>query len=780
MDNSIRKKLRHHRLRLPPIPPQLRDRSTLLLWGMCLLASRTELFGGLHPLGTALFCATFLGGASYGGMLFALVGLLLGGAPLVALGRYGVTMLLFGLAFEKIAFLRRKGRAAAPWVAALASLLSGLFFLFATMTLGGYPLLYDLLLYTLESLLIFGAVSAYSIALPLLKKLRVRRSMTGAETVSMILLFGSAICGLRGVTLFQLISVPDVLCIFIILTFSLRFGTMHGAVAGITMGVIACLSRGRVDESAVSFAFAGMLSGACASFGRLGTAAAFLFGNAIITALANGSTEVFINLYDSLGACLLLLLSPNRLLDAISGYCTHVPRQELAATLAADDAAALMDTFGTLEHAEEALSIRTERETTDEAALLYHRTARVACSTCGMRRYCWEKDKRRTIALFDKMLETCRRNAAVEESALPSQCVRKDTLRQAFLQMYDLFRVDLAWAARLEERELSFSQRVATLKRLVAQFAERIDDSSRFDAALSEDLEERFRHANLTVQEVVALHPEGGGCEVRFSIAEEASCRLKIEAILREATGEAMQRVGLMGDRAMARYVNAPPISLSTAFVCAAKADSAVSGDSVAGCLINRTTYALALCDGMGSGTAASEESRSCCRLLLRLLTMGCRAEDALATVNATLLSARETVCAAIDLCLIDLYNGRVTLHKRGSALSLYRRADSVDIVTDDSLPIGAVSTEEHKVFQFKTGDNGFLVLLSDGVLDAAAQCGLSEEAMSQLLLHYKGNNPQELADQLMHAVHTAAPSDDRSVVAARIAVSERRRTNAS
>ena len=133
---------------------------------MALLLSRAEGVGGSHPFGFAFFAA--VGGhplAALGGAL----GLLLGGAGLIELGRYIFSAAVFmavwpGIKKGRLPFFS-KGQGAA--LAAIITPTVGLFLLFISMTVGGYPLLYDCIVLLAESATVYVAAMAFGKALPL-------------------------------------------------------------------------------------------------------------------------------------------------------------------------------------------------------------------------------------------------------------------------------------------------------------------------------------------------------------------------------------------------------------------------------------------------------------------------------------------------------------------------------------------------------------------------------------------------------------------------------------
>ena len=78
----------------------------------------------------------------------------------------------------------------------------------------------------------------------------------------------------------------------------------------------------------------------------------------------------------------------------------------------------------------------------------------------------------------------------------------------------------------------------------------------------------------------------------------------------------------------------------------------------------------ILLCDGMGSGVAASRESKLAIRLLERFLKAGVDPESALKTLNSALAlrNEEEGGFTTVDLLRLDLFTGEGALYKFGAA----------------------------------------------------------------------------------------------------------------
>lgn len=202
----------------------------------------------------------------------------------------------------------------------------------------------------------------------------------------------------------------------------------------------------------------------------------------------------------------------------------------------------------------------------------------------------------------------------------------------------------------------------------------------------------------------------------------------------------------------------------------AGRKGSSISGDRGASFRTVRHLHYVLLCDGMGSGPDAMEESLSSVRLLRGLLTAGFQPEDALQLLNGIYLLRDDGAFSTVDLLRADLSTGEVTLWKWGSAPSYLRTADGLQKIGTAQPPPGLEGTGRAERFQLSLGAGDFLVLLSDG----AAGPGTEE-----LIRSYGGRSPKELAASIVG--QGGEEEDDRTAVVLKLqpAVSQRQHTTA-
>jgi len=198
------------------------------------------------------------------------------------------------------------------------------------------------------------------------------------------------------------------------------------------------------------------------------------------------------------------------------------------------------------------------------------------------------------------------------------------------------------------------------------------------------------------------------------------------------------------------------------------KDGESVSGDNFSCVDLAEGRYLMGIVDGMGSGEIANDESEEVIELLEELIRTGFDEAAALSMVNAVLSTGEEAVkSTAVDLALADLYTGTCSFLKSGAAATFIRRNHWVEVLKSTSLPIGILPEPDCESAAKKLYDGDYIVMLSDGVLEAI-DGEEKEEEFGRVLMDMKLQNPKEMAEYLLdYAMERAGgvPRDDMTVL---------------
>jgi len=173
----------------------------------------------------------------------------------------------------------------------------------------------------------------------------------------------------------------------------------------------------------------------------------------------------------------------------------------------------------------------------------------------------------------------------------------------------------------------------------------------------------------------------------------------------------------------------------------------------------------LVISDGMGSGSAASLASRIAVRTFRSMICCEMPVLSAIRLVNAMLMTETNTEnFATLDISFLNADTGELTCYKSGAAATLLGRENQMRKITSESFPVGIVPDAVPSKDRFRTQEDDFIIMLSDGVNE-------SEYAYIKQLI---AQNPD--ADRLLQEIFDKAPvfsggtvRDDMTVIVARV-----------
>lgn len=215
-------------------------------------------------------------------------------------------------------------------------------------------------------------------------------------------------------------------------------------------------------------------------------------------------------------------------------------------------------------------------------------------------------------------------------------------------------------------------------------------------------------------------------------------------------------------------FVEEAPFVVLTGSARAVKENETMSGDNFSIIESEKGKLTVLLSDGMGSGEKACRDSEKVLDLMEKMVEAGYRMDSAVNLVNNALIAqGEERNMSTLDVCDLDLYNGTCEMHKIGAAATFLKRDNMVEVIDSHTLPLGIFQAVEPEVVHRQLIDGDYVVLMTDGVLDALEQ-NHYEDAMCHFLSGMNEQNPKEIADKLLQFVlHCSGGrvADDMTIV---------------
>lgn len=630
-----------------------------------------------------------------------------------------------------------------------------------------------------EVVLTAGMVFLYRQAFDLWEKRRPDGAIDTRQALGAVALAATLMMALARVTVAGDYSVGRVLCIPVVLIAAWKGGIGFGAAAGVAAGLAMGFSAGLPAYYTLMYALPGLFTGIFSKQGRIMCAAAYALSGAaaILWTWGSGPGEIFG--WETAAGVAILLVLPDRLLRRLAGLVRQeAPEEddaharELAARRLRLTAEAFRAVSGGLR-----LAFQSPAAPNDsDAARIFDRAADKVCVKCKQKERCWQREYQATkTALSDALPHMLDKGAGAMEDFPPhfsSRCLRFDTF---------LVAANGELSALLQRRR--FDSRVRESRAAVcAQYGHMAAVLDRTAMELAQEPAVDVRRQRLVKQRMAAL-----GLEGRCTVYSDSFGHLQLEVdgpgaeqLCRE--GEIGRLSALLGcpmrevecGRGHAHLGQREPLMAVAGVAGANREGQSVSGDAGVWFKDSAGKLNFLLCDGMGSGPAAREDSDTALRLLEKFLRAGLEPEEALNTVGEALAlrGEEEGGFTTVDLLQIDLFSGKGAVYKLGAAPTYLRRGGAVERLAGESLPAGvpAGSGSVPDSFEMALDAGDCVLLLSDGITT-----GQDDHWVRQLLAQFDGLSPQELAGRVLkESGGRTGGGDDRTVIAIKLDVRSR------
>ena len=624
-----------------------------------------------------------------------------------------------------------------------------------------------------EVALTFGMVYLYRQALDAWETRRPNGEIGFPQTAGVLTLAATLMMALARVTVAGDYSLGRTLCVPVVLLAAWKGGVGLGAAAGVAAGLAMGFAAGLPTYYTLMYALPGLFTGIFSKQGRLLCIAAYAISGAaaILWTWESGPGAAFG--WEAAAGIAVFLVLPDRLLRRLSGLArqeepeqkdTHA--RELAARRLRQSAEAFRAVAGGLR-----LAFLPAAPNDGDAAKIFDRAADRVCAKCKQKDRCWQREYQATrTALSDALVPMLDRGAGAMEDFPPhfsSRCLHFD----AFLAA-----ANGELSAMLQRRR--YDSRVRESRAAVcAQYGHLAAVLDRTAADLAREPAVDVRKQRLVKRRLAAL-----GLEGRCTVYSDAYGHLQIE--VDGAGAEQLCREGELGrlstlvgcplrevdsGRGRAHLGQREPLMAVAGVACANREGQSVSGDAGIWFKDSAGRLNFLLCDGMGSGPAAREDSDTALRLLEKFLRAGLEPEEALNTVGEALAlrGEEEGGFTTVDLLQIDLFSGKSAVYKLGAAPTYLRRSGSVERLAGDSLPAGVAAGAGvvPDTFELALDAGDCVLLVSDGITT-----GRDDSWVRQLLSEFDGLSPQELAGRVLReSGGRAVGADDRTVIAIKL-----------
>ncbi len=736
------------------------------------MLSGAEIFGGYAPFGLAMVGASGSGLEGFSALLGTCFGYLSFQGFTEGLRYVAAAILVFSVSF---AFYDVKAVRRVWFMPLCASLLDGLTGFVYLSKRGWFTA--DSVFFLTELLLVGAAVYFYRTALSPWSSKRETAGLTMKQLISLLILGGTVLITLSKITVLGGLSLGRFVAALCVMVAGYRYGVGTGAAVGVSAGLAMDIAAGGAPFYSMAFGFSGLMTGVFRKQGKLFGAITYVLSNAVAVLWTwNDGLQISV-LYEVFVASVLFMLLPERFFRwAGSLWVAEAPHDTAfkARAYLKEKLDCTAEAFRAL-HESLRSAFTAPGINDNDASSVFDRAAEQVCRKCALQGSCWQKDYVTTFnALNDAlpaMLERGRGEAGDFPAHFSNRCLRFPAFLSAANEELSAMLYRRQYKARLQENRASVCRQYGSLADILGTAA------AEFGVELTPDpVRERRLRQHLTALglegETAAFYDEAGHLRIEFDGPRLESLTTDDELQkLSALAGVPLRRVSVDEGRKCDRLVfaQAEPLMAVAGVAARKKNGQTVSGDTGAWFKLDDGSLYVLLCDGMGSGPEAGEDSSLAARLLEQFLRAGVTPDAALRTLNGALVLRGEEKggFTTIDLLRVDLFTGDATVYKYGAAPTYIRHGDKVSRITGSALPAGLAAGEgapDQSSIKLTAGD--CVLLVSDGVTGSGEDIWLRE-----LLAAFAGDSPKDLACALIKESESRdTVVDDRTAMVIKLA----------
>lgn len=336
---------------------------------------------------------------------------------------------------------------------------------------------------------------------------------------------------------------------------------------------------------------------------------------------------------------------------------------------------------------------------------------------------------------------------------------------------------DRNWREYYLELRLLFSEQMTECAQMMEHIGQIVGESAGLPADLQKKLSSQLDSLGVDVERIVVARGDGRRGDL-FLLMSSKTERCVTMKLVSEAVSQVLGRPMVLQQEQsaivsrtprMVRFQENPAFFMLHGVAQTKKEGSGFSGDSFSFLEPDCGQAVFFLCDGMGSGIRAQEESARVTELAEQLCRAGFSSQMIVRLINNALMVQGTERPVTVDMGHVDLYSGICDFTKSGACVSFISRADEVEELTGDSLPVGILRESAPVERMLKLGAGDMIIMMTDGVLEALPGMN-KEEQMKAFCLEHRTQKPREYASRILsYAQSFGAARDDMTVLVAGI-----------
>lgn len=529
-----------------------------------------------------------------------------------------------------------------------------------------------------------------------------------------------------------------------------------GAIFGLAFGLSLCLVDQNQIYASMGFAFGGLMSGIFGRMSKISCCIAFLLANCIVILRDMTDTSSLIILYEVLAGSVLFFAVPSSLSGRLLKVLT--PGSTVTASDGAKDSAVLRLKFASeaLEDVSDTVDTVAQKLsaiTSPNFEKVFSKTELDCCKGCGLRIYCWETNRGKTVEALLSAAKSLKLKRAVSVGDLPnefsSRCAHCEALLDSLSENFSDFLSRSAAERRLCEVRSVISQQFHGLSQMLYGLSEEFKQSDEYLPETAELIGSALLKLGVNAEEICCRQDMYGRMTVEIKATVNNGRRISSSSILKElcrVCERSFERPSIteLENSVLITVCEKAEYTVDLG-VCQINCDdNRLCGDAVTTFSDGKGHFYMLLSDGMGSGGRAAVDGAMASGLMSRLLKAGFGADCSLNIVNSAMLfKSTDESLATLDITEIDLFSGYGRFFKAGAPVTVVRRLGKTVNIESETVPAGILKNVAFSKSDLKLSKGDIVVMMSDGATESGFDwIGVETEV-------WKDGSAQELAEHL-------------------------------
>ena len=740
------------------------DSNTIIFVIMGFLLSRSTLIESVAPLGVAFFVyISKLDKYKIPVFISTLMGVIFSSNDMVYIIKYAVCLIIFMLISKKLKEINSTPKLALIGTAIILPISIG-------QALLSSRYMYDLFIAGMEGVISFIAIYVFSFGIGLLNNINSRISVRVEEAISISLLLAFSIMGIGNIAIFG-VSIRMVLSTILILVAAISGGETMGAASGVIVGVAFMINNIASAVYMGIYSFAGLVGGAFNKINKYFCILGYILSWTIIYAYTSGIGSNMMELRDILIACMIVILLPDKFFAKVEKIIkSNVASNDIiydyimrSKNLTNNRLINMYKTYdqlaNTFDRIREKDKILDQRDIANVIDMIHSDE----CKTCGMRRMCWETRFNHTYTLMYEILESLEENGQITINNVSEdfrkECLKPEAIVKIANYYYKMFALDYNWNVKFSESRKLIANQIRSISKSIETLSKDLENNILLDLEKEKNIYDQLERYNISVDRINYLTKNNDEFEItveKKTCKDGCLCESKMIKVISDFVGENLsaQKVGChcLGEKCKVTLTKSQNFKAKTDVTTMSRDGHILCGDNYTYMDINDGKYMMAISDGMGKGKKAYEESSITIDLLEKMMDSKIEDEIVINTINnMLLLKSSDEMFSTLDLGIIDLKKGYLETIKMGACSTYIKRANGeVDLISSSSLPVGILSDIKLDRQNVKVKDGDYIVMVSDGIVDAGKNKNLGDNWLIYFLQKIDTTNPKEISNLIL------------------------------